>query len=387
MKNPDWLTKIKTPKVKGRNKIPIYAPLLIGKEKEYLMQCIDDAWLSSKGTFVTKYETKLAEFCGVPYVVSCSSGTAALRLALHIIGVKRNDEVIVPTFTMVSSAIAVSYFGAKPVFADCNENDGVIHVGQLEKLITKKTKAIMPVDIYGTPCDIDSLQKLAKTYGIPILEDAAEAFGSEYKGKKVGSLSEYSAFSTYINKVITTGEGGFIALKSREKYHELKRLNNYYFSSKRHFWHEKIGYNFKLSNMQAAVGLAQLENVGMVLQNKKNLAQWYNNCLKEINDDFSPLTSLSYAKGNHWHIAYRLLKNPERLMDLRNYLGDHGIETRGFFIPMHLQPIYRNSRYAGKFPVAEKLAQSGVLLPSGPGLQKTDIERICTHILEFLKRT
>lgn len=386
MHTPGWIKRIKTPKVAKKGRIPIYAPFITETEKQLVLQCLSDTWLSSKGKYVTEFEKKFAEFCGSPYAVSCSSGTAALFLVLKLLNIKKGDEVIVPTFTMISTAFAVSYTGAKPIFVDCDPTSGNLSISDFERHITSKTKVVIPVHIYGNPCNLDEIHHIAKKYHLTVFEDAAEAFGSTYKNNVIGNTSDFAAFSLYINKVITTGEGGMITLRSRELYHKLKRLNNYYFSSKRHFWHEHIGYNFRLSNVQAAIGLGQLTHANQNIKNKQQIAKWYEYYLKPCQEYLTPYSVNPEGKSNYWHVAYRAISEKVDVMKLRNTLGKSGVETRGPFIPLHLQPAYRKTEFIGQFPHAEHLAQTSILLPSGPTLEEQQIERISTLITKFFKK-
>ena len=386
MRIPNWIKRIKTPIINKNRKIPIYAPLITEAEKSYVTACMEDTWLSSKGKFVQQFERAFASYCDVPYAVSCSSGTTALFLALKLMGVKKGDEVIVPTFTMISTAFAVTYTGASPVFADCLPDSGNINPNDIERLITKKTKVVIPVHIYGNPCDMESIMQVANKHKIQILEDAAEALGATYRRKHIGGINDFSAFSLYVNKIVTTGEGGMITLKSPLLYRKLKRMNNYAFSSKRHFWHEHIGYNFRLSNIQAAIGLGQIEHIKDTLKKKQTVAFWYEKCLKPVRDRIISYTINPNGTGNFWHMAYRIPERGVDIIRLRNFLGQNGVETRSAFLPLHLQPVYRKKAYEGHFPHAEQLSQTSILLPSGPTLTKLNVERICRLIIAFFKQ-
>jgi perosamine synthetase len=383
MKLPDWIKKIKNPRLKGNKIIPIYSPVFAGNEKKYLCQCIDDSWISPKGNFVTKYEKAYAVYCGARYAIGCSSGTSALRLCLAVIGIRKNDEVILPTMTMISTALAVSYHSARPVFIDSNPETGNIDTAKIESAITKRTKAIISVHLYGNPAPMDEINALAKKYKLKVVEDGAEAIGAMYKNKKVGTLSDLTAFSSYVNKIVTTGQGGMITTDSKKLYLELSRLNNYYFSTRRHFWHRKIGYNLKLSNLQAAVGLAQLEKVDDLMSKKQIINKMYEKYLSPHSAHLTKFGITKKASSNFWMIAYLLNDKYQHAQPLRDYLATKGIETRTFFIPLHLQPPYRNSAKSSNFPVAEKLARLGMLLPSSPNLTETDIKYICTSVAEF----
>lgn len=387
MHTPDWIRQIKTPKINHKHHtIPIYAPFITPAEKAYVNTCMEDTWLSSKGLFVQQFETAFAKYCGSPYAVSCSSGTSALFLALKLMGIKKGDEVIVPTFTMISTAFAVTYTGATPVFIDCLPESGNIDPDSIERLITKKTKAIIPVHVYGTPCDMASITQIATKHHVQILEDAAEALGATYRDKHIGGVSDFNAFSLYVNKIVTTGEGGMVTLKSKRLYDKLKYLNNYSFSSKRHFWHKTIGYNYRLSNIQAAIGVGQIEHIEETLSKKRAVAALYDTYMQPIRDSIIPYAPNKNGAGNHWHIAYRTLDPHIDIMKLRNHLADNGIETRSAFLPLHLQPAYRKNIYEGKFPHSEKLARTSFLLPSGPTLTESEIAFVCQLVRDFIKR-
>lgn len=386
MQTPNWIKEIKTPKVNPKNYLSIYSPLLAGNEKKYLNQCLETGWLSPKGDYVARFEKKFADYCGSPYALACASGTSAIYLSLLVLGIKKSNEVIIPTLTMVSTALAVCYTGAKPVFVDSRSDTGNIDVEKIEKAITKKTKAIIPVHLYGNPANMEEIKNLAQKHHLYVIEDAAETIGASYQGKKIGNYSLLTAFSLYINKVVTTGQGGMITVSSRKLYQELKKLNNYYFSPVRHFWHQKIGYNFKLSNLQAAVGLAQMEHIEEILDKKKQISDWYRESLYTLSGYFIPLPQTKNAQTNHWMTAYRLTDPKFNIMKLRRLLAKNGIETRSFFIPLHLQPIFWKKEYEGRFPHAEFLAQTGVLLPSGPTLKQSDVERICSVIHSYFKK-
>lgn len=386
MNIPGWVKHIKNPKVSRNNYIPVYSPILIGNEKKYVNQCLDEGWLSSKGSFVSLFEKKFSDYCHSRYAVACSSGTAALQLALATCNLQPKDEVIIPTFTMISTAFAVSYLGAKINFADCEIDTGNIDISDLEKKYNKYTKVIMPVDIYGCPCDYIKINKFAKSNKVTVVEDAAEAFGSEFSKKRVGSISDLTAFSLYVNKTITTGQGGIVTTSSKSVYNKLNKLNNYYFSSERHFWHKMIGYNFRISNLQAAVGLAQLEYVDKILERKRKIAQLYLELLKPVGEYISPLIVPKECRTNYWQIAYRLRFEKYDTMKLRTILGQDGIETRSFFIPLHLQPPYYKPSNVGKFPNSELLAKTGFLLPSGPTVSPDQVQRISEIIVNYFKK-
>lgn len=385
MKTPQWIHKITLPVLKGASIIPIYSPFVGQQERDNVLSCLDDNWYSSKGKFVVEFEREFAKFVHSPFAVSCSSGTAAIFLSLKSLGIGEGDEVIVPTFTMASTAFAVSYCNAMPVFIDCEPETGNIHTSLIERAITAKTKAIIPVHIYGTPCDMDAVDFIARKHNLFVVEDAAEALGATYKKNMIGSISPVSIFSLYVNKVVMTGEGGMITMKSKHLYNKIKKLNNYSFSAVRHFWHSDIGYNFRLSNLEAALGVGQLTRVKEIVQKKEQIHRWYAQLLAPLADVFISLVVPSYGTSNYWHIAYRIVNPKIDRMALRRYLAQSGIETRGFFIPMHLQPPYRKEWKGKSFPHAELLAKTGILFPSGPSLTRDNVSFICSRIQAFLK--
>jgi perosamine synthetase len=383
---PSWISKIHKPPLVGDQIIPIYSPIFLGNEKKYLADCIDESWISPKGNFVTKFEELFAQTVQAKYAIACSSGTAAIHLSLVACDIKPEDEVIVPTMTMISTAFAVSYIGAKPVFVDCEEQTGNVNTELIEKVITQKTKAIIPVHLYGNPCEMDKIKQIAKKYHLKIIEDAAEAIGSTYHNQKIGSLSTLSAFSLYVNKVITTGQGGIITTNSKILANSIRHFNNYCFSDIRHFWHARIGYNLKLSSLQAAVGLAQLETFNLLYNKKQQISAWYNNYLKPIIHVIKPLSKTPNASSNEWMVAYVLSDLKSHVQPLREFLASYGIETRSFFPPMHIQPVYRKIHDGRKLPVSESLARRGLLLPSGPGLTEIQIQKISELVNTYLTK-
>lgn len=381
MRIPDWLRDIRDPAVSEKNFIPIYKPVFSGNEKRYLEACIDQQWISAKGPFVGQFEEAFAGYCGTPYAVACSSGTAALELSLRALGIGRGDEVIVPVLTMASSAFAVTYTGAKPVFAESDPDTGSLDPSAIETVITGRTRAILAVHLYGNPADLDALSQIARRHNLHLIQDAAEAIGSTYHGKQPATYTDLCAYSLYANKIITSGQGGILTTRSKELYTKIKRLNNYAFSKRRHFWHTAVGFTYKLSNLQAAVALAQMERIQSLVGEKQRVSQTYAEFLSPCLHHIAPLPVTAGAGSNYWMVAYRLSSNNQAI-GLRRHLATHGIETRSFFIPLHLQIPYRRQGQ-GDFPIACALAQSGILFPSGPGLSKSTIERVTTYIREY----
>lgn len=356
--------------------IPVCEPTLGGKEKEYLLDCLDSNWISSAGKYIPAFEEKFASECHCKYGVACANGTVALHLALAALGLEPGDEVIVPTFTMIATINAVTYAGATPVLIDSEPCTWNMDVEQLAGKITPKTKAVIPVHTYGHPVDMDPLMELAEKHGFFVLEDAAEAHGAEYKGRRAGGLGHGAGFSFYANKIITTGEGGMITTNDAKFAALAHNLRDHAFSSERHFWHKFVGFNYRMTNMQAAIGLAQTEQMAGFVENRRRNAALYTDYLKEIPGIVTP-PEAGWAKNVFW--MYSILVEDEFGMtrdQLRAYLARHGIETRTFFIPMHLQPIYYETFKGQRYPVAEMLCQRGFYLPSASSLTAQQIKYI-----------
>ncbi len=368
-----------------KNFIPVYEPVVATNQFKYVQECIRANWISSQGKYVKEFEKGFARFCNVRYGVAVTNGTAALHLALVSLGIKAGDEVIMPTFTMAATAFAVFYTGAKPVLVDADEETFNINPAKIENKITKKTKAIIAVHMYGHPCEMDSIIKIAKKYRLFLVEDAAEAHGAEYKGKKVGSFGDAGCFSFYANKIITTGEGGMIVTNNSILAKKARQLRNMAFGEGRNkFVHTDIGFNYRMTNIQAAIGLAQLEKIKKIIEMKRKNAEIYNNHLKNIPGLKIPVEK-EWAKNVYWMYSISVDKIPRD--DLINKLAQKGIETRPFFTPMHLQPIFqkiglfKNENY----PICEKLSRRGLYLPSGSNLSKKKIIYICEILKKYVK--
>jgi perosamine synthetase len=363
--------------------IPVCEPRLDGNEERYLLRTVQTNWISSAGKYISEFENLFAEKVGAKYGVACSNGTTALHLALATLGVGPGDEVIVPTFTMIASANAVSYTGAKPVFIDSEPETYNMDVTQLESKLTPRTKVIMPMHTYGHPVDMDPLLALAKKHDLFVLSDTAEAHGAEYKGKPIGGLDDLSTYSFYANKIITTGEGGMVTTNNAEIAKIARNLRDHAFSDERHFWHKYLGFNFRMTNMQAAVGLAQTERFEFLVGCRRRNADMYSELLSEVPGLTLP-PEKPWAKSVFW--MYGILVNPEFGMnrdELRERLAKRGIETRTFFIPIHLQPIYFREHGHERFPVAEMLCERGMYLPSASSLSLADIQFIARCIKEI----
>ena len=369
--------------------IPVCKPWLPGREKEYVNDTLNTNWISSAGKYIEKFEEEFSKFCGVKYGISCSSGFAALHLACASLGLKKGDEVIVPTFTMAACTNAIILTGAKPVLVDSDKETFCIDVNKIEEKITERTKAIMPVHIYGHSCDMDPILDLAKKYNLFIIEDVAEAHGGEYKEKKLGSIGNVGCFSFYANKIITTGEGGMCVTDNLELAERIKKLRNHAFEVPR-FIHNEIGFNYRLTNLQAAIGVAQVENVETLVEARRNVGIRYNKELSGIKGLILPVEK-PYAKNVYWMYGVVLsddisLTKEEVMQKLR----EEGIDTRSFFIPMHEQPAYVNKTIenspdcSGNFEVAEKISKRGFYLPSSSNLTDEEIQFVCNKLKSII---
>tara|TARA_B100000787_G_C16197519_1_gene302014 strand:+ start:804 stop:2012 length:1209 start_codon:yes stop_codon:yes gene_type:complete len=362
--------------------IRVCEPSLIGNEKKYVLDCLNTGWISSHGKYIQKFEKLFAKKIGAKFAVATSSGSTAIHLAAHIVNLKKGDEVIIPTATMVATANMVKITGATPVFIDIDERTWNINVDLIEKKITKRTKALMPVHLYGHPAEMDKIRQLAKKYKLLIIEDGAEAHGAVYKNKKIGSIGDVTIFSFFANKNITSGEGGMLVTNNKEIYELAANVRNQSFSNKRHFWHKHIGFNYRMTNLQAAIGLAQTENLEKLVNKRINNAKIYNHHLKDV-EGISLPPSTKNIKNVYW--MYTIVVDESFGMSaikLRYFLAKHGIETRSFFIPLHLQPIYFKKSYKNQFPVSEKIFKKSFYLPSSSHLSKKDI----IYIVEKIKQ-
>ena len=326
--------------------------------------------MSSSGRFIEEFEEKWAAYCGMKYGVAVSSGTTALQIAVACLDLKPGDEVIMPTFTIISCALAVIYNGGVPVLVDSEPRTWCMDPSSIEERITKNTRAIMPVHIYGHPVDMDPVLDVANRHGLTVIEDAAEAHGAEYKGRKCGSFGDLSCFSFYANKLVTTGEGGMVLTNDPTFAARARSLRNLCFQSGRRFYHEELGYNFRLTNLQAALGVAQIGRMDEIVARKRRMGQTYNEMLAGLPQLQLPVEE-PWARNVYW--MYGVVLAEESRMDAEEFgrkLAAQGIETRPFFLGMHEQPVLkRHGLFADeRYPVAERLAQQGFYLPSGLAL-------------------
>lgn len=372
--------------------IPVCEPYLNGNELTYVTDAVKTGWISSAGKYVTEFEQKFAAYCDCKYGVAVCNGTVALHLALASLGIGEGDEVIIPTYTMIASAFAVCYTGAKPVFVDADKDTWNIDVRKIEEKITKHTKAIMPVHVYGKMCDMDVITEIAGKYNLYIIEDAAEAHGATYKGRKSGSFSHIAAFSFFANKNITTGEGGMVVTNDEKIYQQAKYYKNVCFpmNGSRNYTHEHIGFNYRMSNVVAAIGLAQVEKA----DEYRSLRIQNNSIYREMLADIPGVQMQSLPENGCTDVCWmnsvvidsQLYHHTKD--DLIAYLKEHGIDTRLLFNGMHNQKAMKEygCDCSGAYPVSDWLTQNGFYLPSASNLERSDIEYICNCIYEFYQK-
>lgn len=358
--------------------IPVYYPFLCGNEKKYVNECLDASWISSKGKFISEFENSFARYIDAPHALSVCNGTVAIHLALLALDIQPGDEIIVPTFTYVASVNTIVQAGAKPVFVDSLPTTWQIDPEDVKQKITSKTRAIMAVHLYGHPCDMVPLVEICKTHNLALIEDCAEAFGSYYQDKHVGTFGDIATFSFYGNKTITTGEGGMVIANNPALYERAANLKNQGVSSSLQYWHDMLGYNYRMTNICAAIGLAQLEQIEEILQKKRQIAEFYTTQLKDL-----PLITHKESddvRHSYWMCSI-LLNDTKDREPLRKHLDNAAVETRPLFYPAHLFPMYKQPTY--HFPVAENLGIRGMNLPSWPGLKEEQLTHIVSSIREY----
>lgn len=370
--------------------ISVNTPLLDGNEKKYLIKCIDSGWISSDGPFVNKFEKKFSKYIGKKFSSSVSSGTAALEIAFRSINLKKNDEVILPTFSIISCLLPILRNGAKPIFVDCDENTWNMNVESIEKKITKKTKAVLAVHIYGLPANILEIKKITNKNKIFLIEDAAEAHGIEINGKKCGSFGDIGIFSFYANKHITSGEGGMVVTDNLKLFKKINYFKNLCFGkNEQRFVHREEGWNFRMSNLQAAVGLAQLEKINKTIKIKKKIGEIYNKYLSKFNNKIIKLPEKFFLKSNNHYWVYGIVLNPKYKITAAKIIKKlklRGIATRPFFFPLHKQPLLKKYKFKIKdtFPNAEKISKYGFYLPSGVGLTIKELRKVIKIFKEII---
>jgi perosamine synthetase len=363
-------------------KIPVNEPVISKNALKYVTDCIKSGWISSAGIYLKEFEEKFAKFLGVKHAITTTNGTTSLHLAVASLNIKKGDEVILPDHTMISSAAAIVYTGATPVLVDVERDSWNMDINQIESKITKRTKAIMPVHIYGHSVDMDPVIALAKKYHLYIIEDAAESTGATYKGKLTGTIGDIGCFSFYANKIITTGEGGMMVTNNDKIAAHARLLKDMAHSPEKRFFHKEIGFNFRMTNLQAALGVAQLEEVKKYIQKKRWMAALYNKELSKIKGLTLPIEH-NWAKNVYW--MYGILVEKEFGISRDEFMKrllQKGIDTRTFFIPMHRQPALKKLGLfkKEKYPVSDEISRRGLYLPSGLAITKKQIEMVCKVI-------
>jgi perosamine synthetase len=367
--------------------VPVNEPLLDGNEEKYLVECIRTGWISSEGPFVERFETQFAARVGRRYGIAVSNGSVALDAAVVALGIGPGDEVIMPTFTIISCAAAVVRAGAVPVLVDCDPVTWNMDVDQVRARIGPRTRAIMPVHIYGLPVDMDPLMDLARTHRLAVIEDAAEMHGQTYRGRPCGSFGDISTFSFYPNKHVTTGEGGMVVTDDAQIAERCRSLRNLCFKPGRRFVHDELGWNYRMTNLQAALGVAQLERLDEFVTRKRAIDQHYRQQLEGLHGIALAPRTTSYAETICWVFGLVLADHvPFDAAEAMARLGQAGVGTRPFFWPMHEQPVFRRmGLFEGEqHPVAERIARRGLYLPSGMALTPEQLERSAAALRSVL---
>jgi perosamine synthetase len=363
--------------------IPISQPSIGSRERELVLDAVDSGWVSSIGKYIDEFETAFARYCGTDYALTVSNGTTGLHLALATLGLGPGDEVIIPDLTFVATANAVAYTGATPVLADVDPDTLCIDPASVESLITARTKVIMPVHLYGHPADMDALTAIAKAHDLAIIEDAAEAHGAEYRGRRVGGLSQCGVFSFYGNKVVTTGEGGMLTTSDPAFYRRAKRLRDHAMSAERRYFHDERGFNYRMTNLQAALGVAQMERIDVFLKRRAEIMAWYRSAIP-CSESVRLNRVKNWARSAFWMVCLEVDSFDEaRRAAFMGGLRQRGIDSRPYFCTMSSMPMYKQR----PLPVAARKSQIGLNLPSYYDLTKPDVERIGSAVKEVLKET
>ncbi|QAY63384.1 DegT/DnrJ/EryC1/StrS family aminotransferase [Xylanimonas allomyrinae] len=361
--------------------IPVASPVLSGMEKAYVAECIDSTWISSAGKFIGKFEAAFAALCGSEYAVACNNGTTALHLALAAVGIGPGDEVIVPTLTYIATANAVRYCGATPVFADSEPDTLNVDPTDVKRKITERTKAIIPVHLYGHPADMTALMNIADEHGLTVIEDAAEAHGAEVDGRRVGSIGHMGVFSFFGNKIVTTGEGGAVTTDDPDLAARLRLLRGQGMDPKRRYWFPEVGYNYRMTNIAAAIGLAQLEQFDAFVARRDEIGALYDEHLADVEGLALPIQRPD-ARRVHWLYTISVEDFTDAQRDqLIEALHTDGVETRPVFYPLHVMPPYLEET---RYPVAEHRGATGISLPTHVGLSDHDIHEVCEKLMRHL---
>jgi len=375
-------------KLTMKNFIPVNQPLLSGNEKKYLAECVDSGLISSEGPFVKKFEKEFSKRMGRKYGIAVTNGTSAIDAAVEALGIGPGDEVILPTFTIISCILQIKRCGAKPVLVDSDPITWNMDTKQIESKITEKTKAIMVVHIYGLPVDMDPVLNICKKYKLRLIEDTAEMIGQTYKNRPCGTFGDISTVSFYSNKHITTGEGGMILTDDESIAEHCREIRNLYFQEKKRFVHHRLGWNMRMTNIQAALGLAQLERLDEFVKKKRWIGNKYNELLNNLSGVQLPLKKTNYASNIYWVYGLVIEKslNQDSFEIMKN-LSKNNIGCRSFFYPLHQQPVFTKEGLFKEesYPVAEQLYKKGFYLPSGLGITEKQIIKVCEILIKIFK--
>ena len=365
--------------------IPVAAPVFAGNEKEYVNDCLDTTWISSAGKYIHAFEEQFASFCEVKHAISVMNGTVALHLPLLALEIGPGDEVIVPTFTYVATANCVTYVGATPVFVDSEPQTWNIDPQKIEQAITPRTKALIIVHIYGHPTNMNAIMDIAHRHNLYVIEDAAESHGARIYNKPVGSFGHVATFSFFGNKIITTGEGGMVVTNETDLAQKIRQLKGQGVDPERRYWFPMVGYNYRMTNIQAAIGLAQLEKVDWHLAQRRRIAETYRQHLKEVNGVTLQPELPGYV-NSYWMTSLLVDGKLQQRDWVMLQLAEYGIETRPFFYPMHVLPMYKGLCDGQNFPIADQVSATGMNLPSSANLSADDIRYICDSLVTVLCR-
>jgi len=360
-------------------RIPVAEPEIGEEELQNVIEAVKSGWVSSKGPFIEEFEKSFSSYIGMKHGVATSNGTTALHLALEALGIGSGDKVLVPSLTFIAAANAVTYTGAEPIFVDSHLQYWCIDPSKIEEKIDSQTKAIIVVHLYGHPCDMGEIMRIAEEYRLYVIEDCAEAHGAEFKGRKVGSFGIISCFSFYGNKIITTGEGGMSLTNDEERAYKMRILRDHGMNPYKKYWHDIVGFNYRMTNLQAALGVAQLKKIDLLINKKRQTATAYNKLLQDLSTVIRA-PEMPWAKSVYW--LYSILVKKALRDKIIEYLEREGIETRPFFHPIHILPPYKRGL---KLPVAEELSAMGLNLPSGPRLSENQIQEVAESLSEALK--
>jgi len=367
----------------SNHRIFVAQPMLAGNERKYVLDCLDTNWISSNGKYIELFEREFARFIGAKHSIATNNGTTGLHLALVSLGLRPGDEVIIPTVTYIATANAVRYCGGIPVLVDVCAETMNINPTAIEAKITPRTRGIIPVHLYGHPVEMDAINRIATKHCLWVLEDAAEAHGAEINGSKVGMLGTCACFSFYGNKIITTGEGGMITTNNDDLADKMRLFRGQGMDPMRRYWFPVVGYNYRMTNIQAAIGLAQMEGITAALADRQRLAIWYNTALADLIDKIVLPTQAIWARHAYWMYTIFLQEGDESDRDqVMRDLDQMGIETRPVFYPMHVLPPYQE---ISSYPVADLWAQRGINLPTHQALTQADVDRIARGLHKILR--